>query len=764
MKDLAEKNPIYGAAAAPGEAAIESDLQEIRRENDALRQQVRQLQEVNQSLADSEQRLRLAIATGRIGLWVWNSTDVANAGDWSPRLKEIFGLPFETEVTHEIFLDAVHPADRERVNEEVMQALGGANGGEYRCEYRIVHQGDGAMRWATARGQAFFDAEGNAVRFIGTVMDITERKTGEESIALLNAELELRVAERTKDLARSNAALVAEIEERKRAEKRLRQSENYLAEAQRLSRTGSFGWSVATGALVWSDETFCIFGYPKTVQPTLEQVFERIHPEDTGIVKQTLERAIQDAANLDFEHRLRMPDGTVRYVHTVANAMQDVSGEVEFVGAVVDVTQKKKDEEALSNSERLARGQLAGLTQMLEALARESDPDQLPRHVANTIQKQLGAFGITIWERNGDCFELLGVTEEGQFLNRSEAADFEGSIPVAGQAPPLWVEGLQSGSHLLIEDLDPESARIVLGDGRAAIWSQDDLSLPFAKLKVHLSAQGGRGLLICPLTLAGQLAGIIGIQFKGTRTFGRDEIELTKALAHQAMLSIRLMRLSQQSRRAAVVAERNRMARDIHDTLAQGFAGVIMQLEAARGVAERGGLAETTAHIERAEELARSSLGEARRSVRALRPRSLREGTLCAALADLLKRMSAGTRLHAEFQIEGEQREIPVDREEGLLRIAQESLANTIKHAQATTFRVTLSFGADEVRLLLTDNGRGFDPDAGHEGFGLVGMKERVDQMGGRFVVRSEPGQGAEILVTLEQATALRHVNENDHH
>jgi PAS domain-containing protein len=99
--------------------------------NDPLQQQADELRKLNRELADHEERLRLAIETGRIGLWVWNSTDAANSGDWSPRLKEIFGLPPEAEVTHELFLQCVHPEDRGRVNKAVMDALAGVNGGTY---------------------------------------------------------------------------------------------------------------------------------------------------------------------------------------------------------------------------------------------------------------------------------------------------------------------------------------------------------------------------------------------------------------------------------------------------------------------------------------------------------------------------------------------------------------------------------------------------------------------------------------------------------
>jgi signal transduction histidine kinase len=195
------------------------------------------------------------------------------------------------------------------------------------------------------------------------------------------------------------------------------------------------------------------------------------------------------------------------------------------------------------------------------------------------------------------------------------------------------------------------------------------------------------------------------------------------------------------------------MARDIHDTLAQGFTGVIMQLEAVKGSIAQNNLAEATDRVERAGDLARVGLGEARRSVLALRPRSLQDASLCMALDDLLKRMTNGSGLQAEFHLEGDEPTMPAEWEESLLRIAQESLTNTIKHARAKNFRATLSIAAKEIQFRLVDDGAGFDLHAEHEGFGLVGMKERVDQIGGQFILRSLPGQGTEIQIILNNPT-----------
>ena len=206
-----------------------------------------------------------------------------------------------------------------------------------------------------------------------------------------------------------------------------------------------------------------------------------------------------------------------------------------------------------------------------------------------------------------------------------------------------------------------------------------------------------------------------------------------------------------------IMAERNRMARDIHDTLAQGFTGVIAQLQAAKGATQ---LADAAAHVERAEDLARSSLGEARRSVRALRPRSLYEANLCNALETMLKTVANDSGLKTEFVFEGEQRSIPPEWEEGLLRITQESLTNAIKHSQARNFRVKLSFEAQRIRLKLLDDGRGFNLEDEHEGLGLIGMKERVEQMGGEFAIRSQTGHGTETVISMQCPTLQKPTNE----
>ena len=138
-------------------------------------------------------------------------------------------------------------------------------------------------------------------------------------------------------------------------EEKLQQSEAYLSEAQRLSHTGSFGWRASTGEIIWSEETFRIFQYDLTTKPTVELILQRVHPEDAALVKQTIESAAEDGKDFDHEYRLVMPDGFIKYVRVVAHALGNESGTIEFVGAVMDVTERKRAEEAL----RQAQAELA---------------------------------------------------------------------------------------------------------------------------------------------------------------------------------------------------------------------------------------------------------------------------------------------------------------------------------------------------------------------------------------------------------------------
>jgi len=233
---------------------------------------------------------------------------------------------------------------------------------------------------------------------------------------------------------------------------------------------------------------------------------------------------------------------------------------------------------------------------------------------------------------------------------------------------------------------------------------------------------------------------------------------LEATLAENAGLHEQLLT---QAREAGVLDERQRMAREIHDTLAQGLAGIITQLQAAEQASD--GSAERRRHCAAATRLARESLTEARRSVDALRPSPLERGRLGEALASVAERWSALNTIPVQVHTTGTARPLPAEAEVALLRTAQEALANVAKHAAATRVGLTLSYMEDEVVLDVRDDGRGFDPAvsrepayagaAGHAapagGFGLVAMRQRVEGVSGTLRVESEPGAGTAISASV---------------
>jgi len=264
---------------------------------------------------------------------------------------------------------------------------------------------------------------------------------------------------------------------------------------------------------------------------------------------------------------------------------------------------------------------------------------------------------------------------------------------------------------------------------------------------------GGDIAVVLPMSLLGiTLSVFLGLWVSRVVRQSRERAELIEEL-HRSR-----ERLAELSREAGVAAERERLAREIHDTVAQGLASIISLLQAADAqLAEAPDQARS--HLDLARRVAGDSLAEAREFVTVLSPPSLRESSLVQAVRRQCADLAAQTGLATDCAIDGDERPLPMPVNVVLLRSVQEAVANVRKHAEgATRLDVVLRYGPDTVRLTVRDDGAGFDADRDHAGHGLPGMRARVGEIGGTATVASRPGHGTtvEISVPLDEGTDER--------
>lgn len=275
-----------------------------------------------------------------------------------------------------------------------------------------------------------------------------------------------------------------------------------------------------------------------------------------------------------------------------------------------------------------------------------------------------------------------------------------------------------------------------------------------SRLKYLMDGTGGlRYHASIPLYGHGRQLGVLNVASADWRELSADDLQLLYTIGDLLSMAVERARLFERSADLGALQERNRLARELHDTLAQSLTAIALQLESADVLLEAGAPAGAiSAAVRRALELSRASLDEARRSVLDLRAAPLESHTLAEALAALVAAVNSPEGLHASFEATGAAQPLPARVEVGLFRIAQEALNNVVQHARARRCRVLLTTTPDQARLLVADDGAGFDPGQVVAGrFGLLGLNERARLLQGELRLETSPGEGTcvEVVVPL---------------
>jgi PAS domain S-box-containing protein len=295
-----------------------------------------------QALQRSEFYLAEGQRLGHMGSWAF---DPDGFDYWSPELFQMYGLdPAGKPPSVQEYLDFVHPQDRESMADLINGLVAEAT--PFDATKRIVRP-DGEVRYIRCVGVPSVGSQ-SLKKYVGSAIDVTEHE-------LLTQEL--------------------------------RRREAYLAEAERLSHTGSFGWRPDTGELVWSDETYRIFEYDRSVKSTIDSVVQRVHPQDRTEFQKVVDGASRGARDFEHTYRLLLPNGRVKHVHAIAHALQDASGHREFVGAVTDITEQRQAEAVIRQQE----AELRKVVDTIPALVWSTLPDGSNTYVNKRFVEYTGS-------------------------------------------------------------------------------------------------------------------------------------------------------------------------------------------------------------------------------------------------------------------------------------------------------------------------------------------------------------------------------------
>jgi PAS domain S-box-containing protein len=569
-----------------------------------------------------------------------------------------------------------------------------------------------------------------------------EKRYRRKDDSVIWADLSSTLVPATGSAAAFFATVVVDITERKRAEQELRESEQRLQDIVDNTTAVVFVKDLDLRYLLVNRE------YERRHRVQRDEIRGRtdfdILPHDVAeALRENDRQVIEAGVPIQFEETVPSDGGERVYVSSKFLLRNRAGKSYAICGVATDITELKRVGEmqaALARERELFAQQRATelakanevLRGCLDALASVPELDDFLGQVMAAITRQLGAVSSLLRVRN---FEQNTLPVELVFQNGRVMTPDEAKFPTTWRSLSLVKQ--RAATFLdqpttVVRILDPHSP------------------LPEA-LRFYLLGLGVKTLLIIPLTLGGQANGQLSLRFIEERNFDPEELEIARALAIQASLAIHLTRLAKTARQSAILEERNQLAAEIHDALAQSFTGISMQLGVAgEQLAAKEG--DPFRQIQRANEIAKFGLAEARRSILSLRSSAIEESGLTATLQRLVEHSNVAGRLRCDFRSDNIPEEsLPPRIQHELLRFAQEAISNAVRHATPTVVSVTLRWEPPNLILEVKDNGSGISSASleRSEGFGLRNMRTRASQIHGQLVIQAVAGHGTSIVLTV---------------
>jgi PAS domain S-box-containing protein len=568
--------------------------------------------------------------------------------------------------------------------------------------------------------------------------------------------------------------ILRDITERKRAEQDLLNNQKILAEAQRIGNIGSWEWDIQSGKLVWSDQTYRIFGIePGSVEPNFDFLMKQIYPEDYFGFKQMLENSLANGISYDGDFRLTWPDLSIRWIHSRGEFLCNASGQpVRMIGVSMDITKRKQTEDALRKSESRLAADLDAMTRLQRLGTLFASEDNLQPVLMEIIDSAIA----------------ISVADFGSIqLFDPKTQRFR--IAVQRGFPQWWIDfwdGTPEGQGACDKALEQQE-RVIVEDVQTS-----PIFVGAPVLEIQLKA-GVRALQSSPLlSRSGSLLGMLSTHYKTphvpdervlrfldllTRN-AADIIERSRAEVAlrqvNADLELRVReRTAELVERAAQLRalageltiveqrERRRLANILHDHLQQLLVGAKFRLTAlGRGEADPQKQA-----LKQVEEVIDEAIASSRSLTAELSPPILHDEGLNAGFEWLVRRLAKTQGLFVELEAE-EIGVLPDDLTILLFQSVRELLLNVVKHSQVRSARVTARRADGSLQVSVFDQGIGFDleamppPGEAGRGFGLFSIRERLELFGGKIGIESAPGKGSRIVlsvpITVATSAAVR--------